>query len=57
MVSYKNYVILQEKRKKRRKHKLCTNNKGIYGVPLYWGGYPIGGPVTSDAGAGEGGEG
>ena len=61
MVSYKDYVILKEKRKTRKKHKLRTKSKGIYGMPLYWAGYPMTGPMDpgfsgsgAEGGAGEG---
>lgn len=54
MISFKRYTFIVEKRKKRKKHKKHTNttglNKGIYGVPLYWNSYPVGGFAELDGG-------
>lgn len=54
MVSFKKYIFILEKRKKRKKHKKRTNTnglpRGIYGAPLYWNSYPVGGYVEVEGG-------
>jgi hypothetical protein len=49
MKSFKTYFLLQEKKRKIKKHKKSKKSLGIYGVPLYWNSYPAGGFVDIEA--------
>lgn len=48
-------MFLLEKRKKRKLKRKKNKNtiKGIYGVPLYWYSYPVGGFAELDSGSSE----
>lgn len=51
-MTFKQYTVLLEKRKKKRKKKKVNKDRipGIYGMPLYWNSYPVGGYVELDGG-------
>jgi len=54
VITFKKYVIVLEKRKKKskKKKKQAPLPPGIYGMPLYWNSYPVGGFVEIE-GSGE----
>jgi len=52
MKTFKKYVFLKEK-KKALKVKKKKAVKGIYGMPLFWNSYPVGGFAEIDGNNGE----
>ena len=51
MITFKKYIIVLEKRKKKsKKKKKQAPIPGIYGMPLYWNSYPVGGFVEVEGG-------